>query len=186
MSAMEHALKYDAARLQQFAALKDFSGENISFLTHISTWRRRWRRQEAGKVSAEHNSRRQFNGAIRLYAAFVVAEHAEFPINISSRALKALDEIFAGPTKYLLNDTRSESTYNSATPFDLENEKTDTRIDVEAVMPRSSNDSSLPDDTWYSGEIPPGFDQNVFVEAENEIKYLVLTNTWAKFVNAAC
>ncbi|KAK5083905.1 hypothetical protein LTR05_006412 [Lithohypha guttulata] len=184
MSAMEHALKYDAARLQQFAALKDFSGENISFLTHLSTWHRRWRRQEGGKVSAEHNSRRQFNGAIRLYATFVAVEHAEFPINISSRALKALDEIFAGPTKYLLNDTRSESTYNSATPFNLENEKTDTRIDVEAVMPRSSNDSSLPDDTWYSGEIPPGFDQNVFVEAENEIKYLVLTNTWPKFVNA--
>lgn len=34
----------------------------------------------------------------------------------------------------------------------------------------------------YDGDIPSGFDRSVFDDAERSIKYLVLTNTWPKFV----
>ena len=34
----------------------------------------------------------------------------------------------------------------------------------------------------YWGEIPDEFDETVFDDAEKSIKYLVLTNTWPKFV----
>jgi hypothetical protein len=39
MTALENALRSNAAPLLEFAALKDFSGENVSFLTHIADWR---------------------------------------------------------------------------------------------------------------------------------------------------
>lgn len=194
MTALEHALKWNATPLQKFAALKDFSGENVSFLTHLQTWKKTWAKSDREKYScklpserdAEQSSekllRGQFNRALRLYAAFVAAEHAEFPINIPSRTLRALDDMFCGPAELLFGDTRSESTYNSATPFD-DASKSAAHTDVE-LLPRTSNDTFRPDDVWYWGEIPPNFGANVFDEAEAEIKYLVLTNTWPKFVNA--
>jgi hypothetical protein len=38
----------------------------------------------------------------------------------------------------------------------------------------------------YTGEIPAGFDANVFDDAQKQVKYLVFTNTWLKFVNELC
>ncbi len=194
MTALEHALTWNAEPLQKFAALKDFSGENISFLTHLHAWKKTWAKQEREKYSCKLPSEReaegqseqvvrgQFNRAIRLYAAFVSAEHAEFPINIPSRTIRALDDKFAGPAELLFGDTRSQSSYNSVTPFDNASKSTP-HTDVE-LLPRTSNDTFTPDDVWYWGEIPAYFGSNVFDEAEAEIKYLVLTNTWPKFVNA--
>jgi uncharacterized membrane protein len=34
----------------------------------------------------------------------------------------------------------------------------------------------------YTGEIPAGFDISVFDSVQSHIKYLVLTNTWPKFI----
>lgn len=192
MTALEHALKWNASPLQKFAALKDFSGENIAFLTHLASWKKTWSKHErekyACKLPSERKSdqelRSQFNRAIRLYAAFVAPEHAEFPINIASKTLLKLDDMFAGPAELLFGDTRSESTFNSATPFD-EAEKGSPRVDIDLeALPRTSNDTFRPDDVWYWGEIPASFSPTCFDESESEIKYLVLTNTWPKFVNA--
>lgn len=36
--------------------------------------------------------------------------------------------------------------------------------------------------TTYQGDIPPSFDANVFEKAYDDIRYLVLTNTWPKYV----
>jgi len=194
MTALEHALKWNAEPLQKFAALKDFSGENVSFLTHLQAWKKTWAKQERDKYTCKLPSEReaegqaqkalrgQFNRAVKLYAAFVAAEHAEFPINIPSRTNRALDDMFAGPAELLFGDTRSESTYNSATPFD-DVSKSAAHIGVE-LLPRTSNDTFRPEEVWYWGEIPADFGANVFDEAEAEIKYLLLTNTWPKFVNA--
>ncbi|KAK3045353.1 hypothetical protein LTS18_013972, partial [Coniosporium uncinatum] len=38
----------------------------------------------------------------------------------------------------------------------------------------------------YCDAIPAAFGERVFDEAEKEIKYLVLTNTWPKYVQEAC
>lgn len=194
MTALEHAIKWNAVPLQNFAALKDFCGENVSFLTHLQAWKKTWAKQERDKYAcrlpsereaagqAEKVLRGQFNRALRLYAAFVADEHAEFPINIPSRTARALDDLFAGPAELLFGDTSSQSTYHSATPFD-DVSKSAPHVDVE-LLPRTSDDTFRPTEVWYWGEIPTEFGANVFDEAEAEIKYLVLTNTWPKFVNA--
>jgi hypothetical protein len=46
-----------------------------------------------------------------------------------------------------------------------------------------NNDSgSISDKALYWGDIPEGFNATIFDDAEGSIKYLVLTNTWPKFV----
>ena len=42
--------------------------------------------------------------------------------------------------------------------------------------------ASIGDGALYWGDIPEGFDATIFDDAERSIKYLVLTNTWPKFV----
>ena len=39
MDALEHTLAKNPEPLQEFSALRDFSGENIAFLTRIREWR---------------------------------------------------------------------------------------------------------------------------------------------------
>lgn len=181
MTALEHALRWNATPLQRFAALKDFSGENISFLTHLADWQKKWGKPARGSTTTQDQIRAQYNRAVNLYAALVAVDHAEFPVNISSRTLKHLDDMFAKSAERLLGDTQSQSTYNSATPFDDVEDQKSAKI-VAHELPRLSNDSYSPDNV----DVPPRFGPNVFDEAEAEIKYLVLTNTWPKFVNAGC
>ena len=189
MLALEHALRWNADPLQKFAALKDFSGENISFLTHLATWHKSWPKTNTSTKHVEHDIRAQFSRAVSLYAAFVSAEHAEFPINVSSRTLKQLDAMFAHPADLLFCDTRSQSTYNSATPFiDTElgkgsNSNVGLSLELSAALSKGQASLNV-DELQHHGDIPPLFGPNVFEDAENEIKYLVLTNTWPKFVNA--
>ena len=194
MIALEHALKWNATPLQKFAAYKDFSGENISFLTHLTTWKRSWSTIKKSKHSFQLPSERetsdeelrgQYNRALRLFAAFCSAEHAEFPINLASRTQRYLDDMFADAADLLFGDTRSHSSYNSATPFDLDRSQSTTRLDIDMeALPRHSDDTTRNEDVWYWGDIPESFGPNVFDDSENEVKYLVLTNTWPKFVNA--
>lgn len=68
MTALENALRSNAAPLLEFAALKDFSGENVSFLTHVADWRRFWFIPKAS--TAEHR-RQQFIAATHIYARFI-------------------------------------------------------------------------------------------------------------------
>lgn len=206
MIALEHALTWNAEPLQKFAALKDFSGENISFLTQLSTWRKNseQRKQKEQhnpfKTSSEKDSesigedqlREAFNRAIRLYAAFISTDLAEFPINISSRTQRDLDAMFAKPANLLFGDTASgfseASTVNSGssvvTPF------ADMDIEAGTALPQghmaNSSTSIINHEhtIWYWGDIPAEFSVDIFNDAEKEIKYLVLTNTWPKFVNA--
>lgn len=42
MKALEKALTTNVKPLLRFSALKDFSGENISFLKHVQDWKRNW------------------------------------------------------------------------------------------------------------------------------------------------
>ena len=52
-------------------------------------------------------------------------------------------------------------------------------------MQTSIKSSTLGDRVQYWGDIPDEFDETIFDEAEKEIKYLVLTNTWPKFVRSS-
>ncbi|KAF5853064.1 hypothetical protein GGP41_001662 [Bipolaris sorokiniana] len=208
MTALENALRTNPMPLLEFAALKDFSGENVSFLTHVADWRRQWFSQKSS--TAEHN-RNQFVAAVRIYAHFISLEFSEFPINISSKEMKRLHHVFVDAAVALIGRRRnshSSSSSDNATPFD--NVYPDDASDM-PIHDKSANNSikelkgaiSLDnlgranlravahmEPGWLDGtladiKIPNNFNEMVFDAAEKEIKYLVLTNTWPKFVQVS-
>lgn len=197
MDALEHALNAKAEALQVFAALRDFTGENVSFLTHLITWKKVWARREKEKETLEFSDaqdqerveevrqRDHFNRAISLYATFISKEHAIFPISISTATTKRLDEIFAGPTASVYG-TRSKPQVKEANPPpDLERTLTRILSATQDVKRSDSNASVLElDEVWYWDDIPAGFNGDCFDEAEREVKQFVLTETWPRFVSA--
>jgi hypothetical protein len=207
MTALDNALRTNAMPLLEFAALKDFSGENVSFLTHVADWRRFW---FSPRVSTAEHRRMQFTAAARIYAHFISLQFSEFPINISSKEMKRLHIVFEGAATLLYGNKRGSLSSNNSddvTPFD--------NIQPGEVPPspthRSSSYSSTSelrhstinldtlgranlravsrmeeehiDEVLADFEIPEEFTEMIFDFAEREIKYLVLTNTWPKFVN---
>ena len=205
MTALENALRTNAAPLLEFAALKDFSGENVSFLTHVADWRRYW---FTPKASTSEHHRQQFIAATHIYARFISLEFSEFPINISSREMKRLYNVFDRAAVALYRNKRgslSSETSDSATPFD--HVRPDDASAAESHMPPSPTGSTFAlksldalgranlraasrlnglysDEKYAEIDIPDNFAEVIFDPAESEIKYLVLTNTWPKFVNA--
>ncbi|PHH89505.1 hypothetical protein CDD83_5948 [Cordyceps sp. RAO-2017] len=194
MSALEHVLERNPGPLQQFSALRDFSGENIAFLTSVADWKNSLPpgvRDSTSVQSDKQNKQllhERFNRALHIYAEFISTRDAEFPINISSQDLKKLEGVFEKSARSLFGDKRD---VDPATPFD-----TPAFASRPPMTPTSSSFSSekgimspgsqacgaAEDRAQYWGEVPENFDVAVFDDAEKSIKYLVLTNTWPKFV----
>jgi hypothetical protein len=206
MTALENALRTNAMPLLEFAALKDFSGENVSFLTHIADWRRYW---FSPKTSTADFRRQQFIAAARIYSHFISLEFSEFPINISSREMKRLYQIFEPAARLLSANKRGSisSSSDGATPFDnvlpqeipdsptycysdysLTDEPKVSTANLDTLGRSNLRASSRMQETHHDNvladlAVPEDFTEMVFDLAEREIKYLVLTNTWPKFVN---
>lgn len=202
MTALENALRTNASPLLEFAALKDFSGENVSFLTHIADWRRFW---FSPKSSTAEHRRKQFVAATRIYAHFISLEFSEFPINISSKEMKRLHQVFEAAARIICNKRSSISSAvsDSATPFDNiqpEDPPLDSKSSYSSTteLQSSVNLDSLGranlravsrmqdmylEEALAEFDIPEAFTEIIFDPAEREIKYLILTNTWPKFVN---
>ncbi|KAI9369824.1 hypothetical protein BJX61DRAFT_545211 [Aspergillus egyptiacus] len=184
MSALEYVLERNPTPLQQFAALSDFSGENVAFLTSVAGWKR-----AVPKVLTDFNApmgandKRAvlecFNKALYIYVEFVSVRHAEFPVNLSSQDLRKLENVFERPARILYGD---DDDAEPVTPFNK------AAFDMKPLTsPSYSNFSesslaAIKNSAQYLGEIPSNFTPSVFDEAEYSIKYLVLTNTWPKFV----
>lgn len=162
MDALEHVLSKNPIQLQEFAALSDFSGENIAFLSELAVWKTRWSEVPDAKQRPD-----TFNQALWVYADFISTQDAEFPLNLSSKDLKHLETIFERPTRMLLGEKK----VNHTAPFEGDVSSTPLH---EAIADRGV----------YEGEIPDGFDMNVFNHIQDHIKYLVLTNTFPKFVES--
>ena len=208
MNALEKALQTNSTPLLLFAALKDFSGENISFLIHVRQWKADWspltdrfkvlKKAQAKQLDDGVLRRRQFNAAVQIYASFVGVHCSDFPINLSFAHRKELGGIFGAATSSFSTHLHD----NPATPFDdLEQGAVNGGSPIanlndstEEILPRNGVKSSggdksvgliylgshLPHDTT----IPNQFGPNAFDDAEESIKYMVLTNTWPKFVTA--
>ncbi|KAI3400161.1 hypothetical protein diail_4393 [Diaporthe ilicicola] len=188
MGALEYVLEHNPDPLRQFSALKDFSGENVAFLTAVSEWKNQYR-----SVGKDEAAREAYNKALNIYTEFIGPKDAEFPINISFQVKVGLEAMFEKAARVLYGNRGLAS---PATPFgpgaDWPRE----------VGPRPSHASERPiigsrsnsnadvelramtARVAYWGEIPPAFDATVFDKAQTSIKYLVLTNTWPKFVRA--
>lgn len=165
MKALEQVLNENPGPLLEFSALNDFSGENIAFLTRIAKWKTTW----PGAPTKEETLV-VYNAALEIYTDFVSPIDAEFPLNLPSLNLKQLEKIFEKPARIL----RGAARVNPATPFDMD--------PVQYHARRNGGDSGLSAFAEYTGEIPDGFDEGVYDTVQNHIKYLVLTNTWPKFI----
>ncbi|KJZ72679.1 hypothetical protein HIM_07871 [Hirsutella minnesotensis 3608] len=187
MSALEHVLERNPGPLQQFSALRDFSGENIAFLTSVSDWKSSLPPavRSGGKGPRDQQTkeliRERFNRALRIYASFISTRDAEFPINISSQELRKLEEIFETSARILYGEKHQA---DPASIFDMpeqvQNSPNPSCHDSEKALGRIS--PPIEDRAQFWGEIPEAFDETIFDAAEKSIKYLVLTNTWPKFV----
>ncbi|KAL2421932.1 hypothetical protein ABEF95_000493 [Exophiala dermatitidis] len=131
MSALEKTLQVNPTPLLMFSALKDFSGENISFLIHVRQWKADWipsttttpprsgfrRKQDHSPPSLLADQalmRHQFQQAVGIYASFVSLKYSDFPINISSTHLRELEAVFEQYATLVCAEPAS----NAATPFD--------------------------------------------------------------------
>lgn len=160
MVALEKALQTNPTPLLLFAALKDFSGENISFLNHVQEWRTGWRNSQRSSAlqigsvlpnGADKLRRQQFKKAIEIYSSFVSLKYSDFPINISSGHLKELQAVFE-ETSALVN--ADPEIANAATPFD------DVRAvdDIESVVGKDgvSIISTAVGNSEYLDDMMPG------------------------------
>ncbi|TDZ25659.1 hypothetical protein Cob_v001260 [Colletotrichum orbiculare MAFF 240422] len=183
MGALDHALRENLGSLQDYSALRDFSGENIAFIGRVAAWKSSTTWPNLPEPSEVHSPKdgamlEAYNGALDIYADFVSLNLAEFPLNLPSTEVKPLDAVFEKPAKTVFGDDES---VNPVSPFE------DT-FPHQRGQPRSGR-SGRDDDAAhargqmrYAGEIPAGFDASVFDSAYKHIKYLVLTNTWPKYV----
>lgn len=191
LGALETVLERNPAPLQEFSALNDFSGENIAFLKSVDDWKNslsgaNWDNMASKDSNARELIRERFNRALHIYAEFVSTSHAEFPINISSQDLKKLEAIFDRPTRLLYGEAERE--VNPISPFDSPR-----GFPFEPPSPTSPTSSEgsekainlIKNRVQYWGEVPADFDSSVFNDAEASIKYLVLTNTWPKFIRSS-
>ncbi|KAK5196476.1 hypothetical protein LTR99_005264 [Exophiala xenobiotica] len=124
MGALEKTLQLNPQPLLVFSALKDFSGENISFLIHVREWKAKWntekekpnmlRKQSPVKRHDQALIRQQFNQAVGIYASFVSLKYSNFPINISSAHLRELEAMFEQYAALVCAEPAS----NAVTPFE--------------------------------------------------------------------
>ncbi|OBR10440.1 Integral membrane protein [Colletotrichum higginsianum IMI 349063] len=195
MSALEYVLDKNPEPLRKFSALRDFSGENIAFLSAVGEWKASIPQGPGvGRQRSPELARDRFNRALRIYTEFVSPYHAEFQINIASQDLKRLQGVFDHAARIMYGG-RTERFTDPVVPFEDAmwspaaaaaeegSDQEETGGAASAAMLRWNGSADpIADRVQYWGEIPEAFNAAVFDDAEASIKYLVLTNTWPKFV----
>ncbi|KAG5923583.1 hypothetical protein E4U53_003541 [Claviceps sorghi] len=166
MTALDYVLRDNPIPLQDFSAMHDFSGENIAFLTRAARFKASWPVMPAGEQALD-----VYNEALGIYIDFVSTRDAEFPLNLSSRELKAQEAMFEQAARTVMGDSAAGT---PATPFDVEAPSWDLPTPTESLVRVQQP---------YRGPVPEAFSLHIFARIESHIKYLVLTNTWPKFVS---
>lgn len=190
MGALEHILERNPEPLQQFSALHDFSGENIAFLRAITDWKSSLPASAQDPKNQEDSATQElvherFNGALRIYSNFVSARYAEFQVNLSSHDLKKLENVFEASARTLYREKRA---VDPALPFESFMMTSPAKVNSSGASAHGSENGiitasiEVSDRALYWGDVPEGFSGSIFDDAEASIKYLVLTNTWPKFV----
>lgn len=201
MDALEHTLDKNPEPLQQFSALKDFSGENIAFLRRVAEWKVKHYgikmsdgRKIADKTTtSEVDVRDSFMDALRIYIDFISNRGADFQINLASADFKKLAAVFEHAARVVYGD---EKTPDPALPFETadwrigapkgfsELQSNSSKTNVATAPPDTAKTAEAMEEVRYWGEIPEEYSEKTFDDAETHIKYLVLTNTWPKYVKA--
>jgi hypothetical protein len=170
MTALNRILNEHPEPLQEFSAYNDFSGENIAFLTRVAKWKVTWSRD----LSLDQEQRADmYNAALKIYIDFISPRDAEFPLNLASAQLKDLEAVFEASARQVCGEARVYPTL----PFAFEMPFT-----FDVPVSRENDDEEAILESRYTGDISRQFGVNVFDQALNHVKNLVLTNTWPKFV----
>ena len=179
MQALERALELNAKELLEFAATKQFTGENIVFLTRVRAWKERWNRVAMGKTPMSSETK------IKLYAAGkelfdrnISLHTSQFPINLESKIYRNLEGMFGSRS--------TASPVSIITPFTefwSATGKRESKAGFEDITRADDHDKSgVFVETLTT---PYGFDGQVFDQAERSIKYMVFTNTWARYLDSS-
>lgn len=207
MAALEHVLEKNPEPLRQFSARRDFSGENIAFLTAVGEWKSGLPPAfvRNGQHAAQDVVRHQFTSALRIYTEFVNTTTAEFPINLSWTELRQLDAVFERAARGNGNRVDTTTPFGevdwTSRPLEDPKDKSDSAINMTTTATKTMsflninqtiggtstetlvlNETQRASGLWYDGEIPQVFDATAFDVSQAGIKYLVLTNTWPKYV----
>ncbi|KAK5651643.1 hypothetical protein OQA88_11818 [Cercophora sp. LCS_1] len=182
MAALEHVLSKNPEPLLQFSATRDFSGENISFLTAVSQWKAQL---PPAFIRNRHNcspeiTRQQYTTALAIYTTFISPLTAEFPINIAWSDLRKLEGVFKHAASSVPAATCGATPFADTIPSTLPS-RAGSEVGIVRGEDKSMETLVLEEKSW-GGDIPQTFDASVFDAAEASIKYLVLTNTWPKYV----
>lgn len=200
MHALRSALSLNYKPLLEFAATKEFSAENILFLTRVRTWHATWSTASARTIEMPIATLKQlFDVALDIYIDLISDFTAEFPINLDFNTRKALDAVFEaraiqrnGRRQGASNvfDFTGSFTRMKAVRADTSDSER-TLFDMSEMVTRVGSikdDDTIgivnaePIEQEAEVEVPSGFTEDVFDNAVKSIEYLVLTNTWPKFV----
>ena len=180
MQHLEKTLSEDVSDLLQFAATKEFTGENIVFLTQIRDWKRCWHQESTMKTHMSREAKRRlYNNAAEIFFSSVCLQTAQFPVNVEHRVYVALEQLFRAQSTPIqrsdvtpfADDVTSPSgstRHGSHPPFTLGHQASDEEL--------VNSDYFVPD-----SNVPPNFNGTVFDRAEASVKYMVFTNTWVRY-----
>lgn len=179
IAAMEEALEKNAPDLLEFAATKQFTGENIVFLTRVRAWKEQWVRAALVKnpMTLEAKSR-LYEAGKEIFDRNISLHTSQFPINLESRVYQDLESIFGSCV--------TSSLTSIITPFADLWEKTEMKTAKagfeEIIRLDERTKPGVSDDTLAA---PYGFDGQVFDRAERSVKYMVFTNTWGRYLDCS-
>ncbi|KAH0536572.1 hypothetical protein FGG08_006556 [Glutinoglossum americanum] len=181
MQALEKCLATDPTELLRFAAMKEFTGENIVFLTQVRDWKAGWLRL-AKKGSLTTEARLQlFNEGADIFAQTVSLQTSPFPVNLESKAYFNLERMFGQRA-----GTSSSNDSDIITPFARQfasDSQSFSNLSVPSQHKSNSQEYIVSLPAWEQ-PIPEGFNEHVFDSAEKSVRYMVFTNTWAKFCDS--
>ncbi|KAL7272043.1 hypothetical protein RUND412_005168 [Rhizina undulata] len=105
VAALEKALRDDIDRLEEFAATKDFTGENIQFLKRVGKWKEQWRLLEKDERSGKKKSgdalqlpqkalKTLYDAAEDIFLSLVNRDTSNFPLNLDDDIYRSIDRVF--------------------------------------------------------------------------------------------
>ncbi|KAG0637433.1 hypothetical protein HOY80DRAFT_1023797 [Tuber brumale] len=193
----------DIERLEEFAATKDFTWENIIFLKRVGSWKEKWRSPEVNPGNGEMPPpvlKALYNAAEEIFQPLVHRQTSDFPLNLEDDIYLTLDQVFGGNSNHGLRRSSSTDRFNTfpeamIAPFAddfaanasrlpdrkgfREIRKKDSEAGAGVVTVETNLDHSSSQLPW----IPEGLEK-VFDDAEVAVKQMVLTNTWIRYVDS--
>ncbi|KAI4133813.1 MAG: hypothetical protein LQ347_002050 [Umbilicaria vellea] len=200
MEELERCLTNENERncLQDFACNREFTGENIMFLTQVHDFQSHWypfcNSDSELSLAAK---RRMFEAALTIFAHLVCPDTASVYINIEGRIYKALNAILGDAARAHVSTANTNEFGTSISMTSLHPNNIDgislnsgKSMAIEIITPITSDTSreeliaspkSLSHVVVDDLDIAEGFGLGIFNEAYESVKNMVYAQTWQRF-----